>query len=225
MKSQLFSTLLLAPLLAVSAFGAEYRVEAIKGGEPPEQLSEAVAAQIGTEGFRVIRGADTTLCEVWLRKQIPAKADFKPSAQLLYPFQEGDLLGVIRYVRRGSEFRDQPLSRGVYTLRYALQPVDGNHVGTSETRDFLLLVRAEDDESAEPMEIDQLNELACDAAESTHPAMLCLQKAQEDAGDLPAVRHQEDTDWWIVQFTAQTVAGDKAQQLPVALVVVGIADE
>lgn len=225
MRRRLPSTLFFVFMFAFSAAAADYRVEALDADAPVDDLSDEVTAQIGSSGFRLIRGTSSTLCDVWLCKQLPAKADFESSSEHLYPFHPGQLIGILRYGRRGDDFRDQQLSRGVYTLRYALQPVDGNHEGTSITRDFLLLVRAEDDQSAKPMEMEQLNELAADAAEASHPAMLCLQKAEEKPGDVPSIRHDEDRDWWIARFVAKTVAGDKTASLPIELVVVGIADE
>ena len=41
-----------------------------------------------------------------------------------------------------ADFRDQGIPAGTYILRYSQQPVDGAHVGTSTTRDFLALLPA-----------------------------------------------------------------------------------
>jgi len=223
------SRLLIAPTIvltfAITATAAEHRVEVLKDAPPTDELSDEVAAQVGAIGWRVIRGTKTTVCEVWPCKEWNVKAGFQPTPEDLYPFQPGQLIGVVRFRRRGSDFRDQDISRGVYTLRYGLQPVDGNHEGTSPTRDFLLMVKAEDDESAEPMDMDTLNDLSAEAAESSHPAMLCLQKVEGEAGDTPTIRHDEDQDWWIVRFANKAAAGGQTTQLPVDVVVAGAADE
>ena len=197
----------------------------MKDAPPADELSEAIAAQIGTSGWTVIRGTKSTVCDVWPCKEWTVKADFKPTPELLYPFEPGQLLGVIRYRRKGGDIRDQELARGIYTIRYALQPVDGNHEGTSPTRDFLLLVRADADQSAEPMEEEELNELSAEAADSSHPAMLALQKAKGQTGDVPSMRHDQEKDWWIVHFTGKAAAGNQTRKLGVEVVVVGVTEE
>ena len=137
---------------------------------------------------------------------------------------QGQLVGVIALSRKTGEFRDRDLSRGVYTLRYARQPIDGNHEGTFPTRDFLLMVNANDDKLAAVMNAKELVKLSTKALEASHPALICLLKPTT-ADVLPAIRHNEDGDWWIVQIQGKTVAGDKTSNLRVDLVVAGHAKE
>ena len=210
-------------LFAFQAMGAEHRVEVKKEGPPAGELSKEIAAQISPTGFQVIRGESRVVCEIWLCKQWTVKADFKPNNDILYPFSPGQLVGVAHFPRKGSDFRDQEISSGVYTLRYSLQPVDGNHVGTSPTRDFFLLVSAEVDKSPAPLDMDKLMEQSAEAAGSMHPAMLCLQ--QPGKGGKLAIRHNEEHDWWIVGVQGKTKAGKKEADLAIELVVVGTAAE
>lgn len=224
MKAQFLTTPAIILTFTLAAAAADYRVEPLHEGPPTDQLSSEVAAQISATGVKVIRGTKSTLCEIWPCKQWDVKPGFHATPALLYPFHPGQLVGVIRYRRRGSDFRDQDMARGLYTLRYALQPVDGNHEGTSPTRDFLLMVKAEDDKSAKPMGTDQLNELSAEAAETNHPAMLCLQEAHATDDAKPSMLHNEDRDWWIVRFTGKAAAGGKTSRLPVEVIVVGVAE-
>jgi hypothetical protein len=87
------------------------------------------------------------------------------------------------------------------------------------------LGKAEQDKSPEVVSVEELMKLGAQAAEATHPAMLCLQRAGDKADKLPGLRHDEDHDWWILQFQGKAKAGDKLSDLPVALVVVGVAAE
>ena len=149
----------------------------------------------------------------------------KANEGLLYPFQLGQVMGVARYPRKGSDFRDQDIPSGLYTLRYGLQPVDGAHVGTNPTRDFLLLTPAEKDTSPDMIANPKaLSKASAQTTGTSHPAILCLQKLS-DAKEPLAIRHQEEKDWWIVRFTGKTKAGDKLADQAVELVVVGIAGE
>ena len=208
--------------LAATLQAADHRVEA-NDAKVPDELSKAIAEQLEPKGIKVIRGTSRTVCEIWLTKQWPVKA-LKASGDVNYPFSPGQLIGVIRYPRRGADFRDQDIDSGVYTLRYGQQPVDGAHVGTSPTRDFLLLVRAADDKTTELMAYKPLAKASAEAAQTAHPALLSLQKVVGD-GKAPSIRHNEDHDWWLTRLSGKAVAGDKDAQLVFDLVVVGTAAE
>jgi hypothetical protein len=208
-----------------AAVAAEHRVVTLEESPPADAISEDILSQISTKGFTVIRGESRTVCQIWLCRDWPVVADFKARSEVLYPFKPGQLIGVLRYKRKGSDFRDQDIARGVYTLRYGQQPVDGNHEGTSPTRDFLLLVRADADKSSEPMDPKQALELSAEAAESSHPALLSLQKVDGDGESIPTMRYNADQDWWIVQLKGRATAGDTAHDLRLDFVVAGHAAE
>jgi hypothetical protein len=206
------------------AVAAEYEAAVLEEGPPKDKLSPEIAETLQDQGVAVKRGS-RTIAEIWLRKKWPIQAGFQPTFQLLYPFKEGELMGVIRYPRDGNDLRDQEIASGVYTLRYGLQPVDGNHVGTSPTRDFVLLLPAEQDKSVAPIGTDALVEHSTEVSFTSHPAILGLQPAQDPSGELPAMRYHEANDWWILQFVGQGEADGKAQDVRVDLVVVGVALE
>jgi hypothetical protein len=219
------SSVLAACFLAVTlstASGQDYSVEVIDAAPDADEVSDEVANQLADTGYRVNRGS-RTVSEIWLCKQWPLEPDFEATDERLYPFTPGQLLGVLHFPRRGSEFRDQTVSSGWYTLRFGLQPVDGNHEGTSPTRDFLLLVDAEQDEFPEAWEVEDLLESSAEAAGSTHPAMICLQRAKDSSEH--AIRHDESNDWWILHVVGKGIVKDKPQDVPVDLIVVGHAAE
>lgn len=204
---------------------ADHRVEPIKEAAPADEVSAEIAAVLNPTGFRVIRGTSRTVCDVWLTKQWSVAAGFKPTDEVLYPFQPGQLIGVVRYPRKGSDFRDQDIASGVYTMRYAQQPVDGSHVGTSPTRDFVLLVSAKQDTSPKVVGGEELVDKSSEAAGSSHPAMLCLQRVRTVKPDAVTMRHEERHDWWIVQTQGIAVADTKKSTLPLEIVMVGISAE
>ncbi len=205
------------------AAGQEYSVEKIEAAPEADGVSDEIAKLIAEQGIRVKKGSTRTVCEIWLCKELAIDNAFKESADRLYPFTPGQLIGLLHFSRRGSEFRDQTVSSGWYTMRFGLQPVDGNHVGTSPTRDFLLLVEAEQDELPENWDEDDLNEASSEAAGSSHPALICLQRPEK--GSELAIRHDETNDWWVVHLTGKGVANQKSQDIPMDLVVVGHAAE
>jgi len=224
MKIRTPMSMVLLLSLAIGASAAEHRVE-LTESEFPDEVSNNVASEIDKKCFQIIRGTSRTVCEIWLCKEWAVKKDFAATNEVLYPFRSGQLIGVARFPRKGSDFRDQDIESGVYTLRYAQQPVDGSHVGTSPTRDFLLLVSAEHDQDAKDMKVEDLVGHSAEAAGSGHPAMLCLQRVEGKASDKPSMRHNEEHDWWILKLQGTQNAGKETKELPVDLVVVGISSE
>ena len=120
-----------------------YKIEPIKE-TPPSELPAAIAEELSSEGFRIIRPDGQTLARVWLRQAIPARsAPSGPEGAVQFPFLvTGELLGVIRYEDEGHDYRDQAIVPGVYTIRFGLHPVNGDHLGVSPYRDYGLLVPA-----------------------------------------------------------------------------------
>ena len=210
---------------AVSAQAADHRVEPVDEPAPADAISAEIAAKLAPTGVRVVRGESRTICEIWLCKELQAQADFEATAAVQYPLVPGSLVGVARYVNKGGDFRDQDIGRGVYTIRYGQQPVDGNHVGTSPTRDFLLLVEAEKDRSTDAIDPKDLATASAEAAQSSHPALLSLQRPMEGGEKAPSIRHDEERDWWIIRLGGTIRSGETESPLDLELVVVGHAAE
>jgi hypothetical protein len=204
--------------MAWPAGAQEYRAETLEEPAPADALAEEIAAQLHPTGVRVLRGS-RTVCDVWWCKSWPVESA-EAAGDLIYPFSTGQLLGVIRFPRRASDFRDLQIDRGVYTLRYGKQPVDGAHVGTSPTRDFALLLPAADDKSLPALDYDTLVELSNNASGTTHPALLSLQRTE---GEGP-LRGVTDRDWWLVRLAGEIKHGDTSEPLAVDMVVVGRAE-
>ncbi len=202
----------------------DHRVEKSAEAPPVDAIGAEIAGKLDPAGIQVIRGTSRTVCEIWLCKDLEINAG-AITGEVQYPFKEGQLIGVVRYPREGSDFRDQDIAEGVYTMRYALQPVDGAHVGTFPTRDFVLLSKAEADQSAAPVELKTLVTRATEAAETAHPAFLALLKLEGKPEAYPGIAHNEEHDWWIVRLEAQTRGDGGAAKLPVDLVVSGRAAE
>ena len=124
----------------------------------------------------------------------------------------GALLGVIRFDGHGSDRRGQTIQPGVYTLRYGIMPMNGNHQGAAPQRDFLLLTPAAEDRdlNAAP-NFDALVAMSRKASGTPHPAVLSFWKADADS---PGFSQQGDTDWVL-----QSKVGDT----PIAVIVAGAA--
>src|SRR5688572_8128588 len=94
----------------VSTVQAEdYKLE--KAGAAPTGPAAEVSQALGKEGYRV-SGPDGPMIDLWLAKDIASKKDFKPTLNVKYPLQPGQLVGVLQ-VNKGtafSDFRKQPIA-------------------------------------------------------------------------------------------------------------------
>jgi hypothetical protein len=198
-------------------------VESLKEA-PPKEVSADVAKVLSDTGYRVTADGKV-VCDIWLAKQWTAKARFTPTLSMLYPLEPGELIGAIRYPKRAGDFRNQQIRAGVYSVRFGLQPEDGNHVGTSMTRDFLVLLpAAKDTRPARIGDVMMLFKQSAEVTRSTHPAILAVLEVPADAKS-PAVRHLEDRELWSVRLTGKSKAGERTSDLPIEFVVVGHAPE
>ncbi len=209
------AALILGGPLALAA--DDYTIGKTDDGPPADELSAEVVAQLSPSGYKIVDGKGKTVAEIWLAKKLAVQPDFSPTLSILYPLESGSLVGAVHFPRKAADFRGQDIHSGVYTLRYGQQPVDGNHVGTFDTRDFLLMLPAAADRDPATQEGTDFFATSAEAAESTHPAIMPLLKPQ--AGDAPAMRHVEEMEWWVARLP-----GNDGKQ-PLELIVVGTAAE
>jgi hypothetical protein len=201
-------------------FAQEYKATKVDSPAPAEAVSSEIAARLQETGFKVAKG-DRVLCEMWLVKELPVAAGAQVGGEILYPLSPGELVGVARYPRKAADFREQDIPAGTYTVRYGQQPVDGAHVGTSPTRDFLLLLPAAKDRDPKSLDYKTLTGTSKDTTGTAHPAILSLQKAE--GAERLSVREESEKQWTIMHFVATTAGPIK--ELPMELVVVGKAAE
>lgn len=209
---------LTAPLAAAQGYQAE-TVELA----PPEELAAEVRQELSSKAVRVT-GPEGPLCEIWLRAAVPTKAAGAAFGVIYGQVAEGTLVGAVRFLAEHGDYRRQRITPGVYTLRYALHPVDGNHLGVSPQRDFLLLLPAGRDTALASLDTAALNDLSARAAGTTHPSVWSLLPAEE--GEPPAISHHSGEDHWVLtlRLTIQ-VEGGTEQPLPLSLVIAGHAAE
>lgn len=191
----------------------------------PAGVAEKVGAVLQPKGQQIAVGG-AVIGSVWLVKQLDAKADFKPSLSVKYPLTPGQLVGAIEIVKKSefTDFRGQDVAAGVYTLRYGQQPVDGNHVGTSDLADFLLAIPAKLDTDPALLKMSEaLHKLSAKASGSNHPAIFSLLPPKADE-QTPTLTHDTGKHFWILSLTADGKAGDTAIKIPLRVVIVGVSE-
>jgi len=209
--------LTLCAVVQVSAQG--YKVESASAAAPSE-LSAAVRDSLSPQALRV-SGPSGVVCEIWLRKSVPGQAAAQNLGVVYTQLQEGTLVAAIRFPADLKDYRRQTVKAGVYTLRYALSPVNGNHQGVAPQRDFLLAIPAAADKDPANVSAAQTIELSKKSTSTNHASVWSLMPGDGAAGAAPAVTHDGDADLWIAQFGV-SVAGTP---LRMGLVVVGFGPE
>jgi hypothetical protein len=201
-------------LFAVSVFAqGDYKVEsadAPAASDVPQALLDTLSAP----GARVV-GSQGPVCEVWLRKSIPTGQSSGGLGVLYGQLKAGTLLGVLHFPAQGADFRGQPIKAGYYTLRYALIPQDGAHMGVYQTRDAVVLSPVSDDTDAtKDLSFDEMVKLSRMASGTPHPALLVMGEVQ---GEKFPSAVQDYSGFTNLQMNAHGSSGD----LPIAITVVG----
>ena len=218
-----FLAVLVLGMASTAAAQDSYKLEKLAEG-PPEGLAPAVKETLEAGGYRVVDPQGAPLVDLWLRKAAPASgAPAGAKGAVLYPvLADGELIGAARFAAESGDYRDQPIAPGVYTLRYGLQPVNGDHLGVSVNRDYALLLPAAKDADPADLPRKKLEEHSAEAVGSSHPGILILLAAPEKAPEGGMVNDQTLNTWGAVLTLPLQVSGEpKPVPLPLQLVVVG----
>ncbi len=196
-------------MLTAAAAMAQYKAE--PAGAPPSGVSAGIQAALQKDGTKVT-GPDGTVCEIWLVSTAPKGPPSGEQNVTLPNIPHGSLLGVIRFPSAGKDRRGQLIKPGVYTLRYSMFPISGDHQGVAPQRDFMLLQTAASDTDAKATPDFKTLTTASEAALGTkHPGVMSIWKADDMNQNFT---EQGESDWVL-----QRKMGD----VNLAIVVVGTA--
>jgi hypothetical protein len=202
----------------VGARAADNKLEQI-GACSDAGASEAVKKALDSNGWRVSL-ADGAYCEIWLRAALPP-GKTEQSGAVYTTFGESALIGVISFSRATTDFRGQGVKAGTYTLRYALHPADGNHLGISPIRDFLALVPVAMDPNPDAQfKFEELMKMSTKSTGTNHPGVLSLVQPPAAPG-APRVESNESNH--VVFYAA--LKGASGTAMPIAFVIKGRAEQ
>jgi hypothetical protein len=204
-------TLAVVLCFAASAL-AQSKVESIAAAPT---ASEAIIKAVSDHALRVEATGNTV--QLWTAKSITGEANAAEGA--LYPdLPRGVFAGVIQFSSEAADFRGQKIKAGTYTLRYAVLPTDGNHLGVAPSPDFFLLVPVANDVNPDAViPYPRLIRLSARAAGTNHPAAYSL---TAPAKKYPSMDTNEKGH---AAVTFELNVNGKPE--PVALIVVGIAEQ
>jgi hypothetical protein len=181
--------------------------------------SDSLRKALEPKGYRVSL-ADGVLCELWLSNAIASGKNDAQGATDTW-VADSALIGVITFPRASTDFRKQNIKPGSYTLRYAVHPQDGNHIGISPIRDFLLLVPvALDQDPKAKFKFEELTALSKKTSGTNHPSPMSL-VSPDGISAWPSVL--EDENGHLV-FAAKG-KNSSGVESPVAFVVKGVVEQ
>lgn len=200
-------------LLLLATVSVAQKIEpAAKPNVPP-----ALAAAVQDHGFHVFDKDGPALVSLWPAKSVSTtKKDVEGAS---YPqFDVASFLGVISFDDDAKDFRGQTIPKGTYTLRYALLPDDGNHMGVAPNRDFLLLMPlAADPDPSGTFTAKQLYRASAKVNGGTHPTVLSLPADDAKPGSVTT----SSEGYVVLHFSLPASGGE----LPIALIVKGMAQQ
>lgn len=177
--------LLLALSLVPFAASADGFTVKVVDKEAPEELSEEIRGVLQAKAVELY-DAEGLLWEFWLRKEVPAVEKAEGGEEALEAVEEITLVGAARLSREQIDFRHDPVAPGVYTLRMALQPIDGNHLGTAPNDFFFIFIRPDLDTKVDGFpDHDLMVETAQEDTVAEHPPIFNLQPTKSTEGEFP----------------------------------------
>ena len=218
MPAKLLALFFLFLTISFPVFADGGKVEPIGAFADPS-ASEALKKALEPKGYRVSLADGSVLCEIWLPSAIVSGKTEAQGAVYTW-LAESALVAVITFPKAAIDFRKQGIKPGSYTLRYAVHPQDGNHLGISPIRDFLLLVPvAADQDPNAKFKFEELTTLSKKTSGTNHPSPMSI-VSPEGISAWPSVF--EDENGHLV-FAAKVRNGNS--ESPVAFVVKGVAEQ
>jgi len=192
---------------------------------PPMELKPTIRRLFEAKSIKVKDPAGNPFCEVWFRKSVPGKATPEQIKNGL-TYQEippTTVVAAIRFDQKAKDYRKQEIKPGVYTLRLATQPQDGDHAGTSPHPDFCLVVSADKDDKPDLMEPKSLHDLSAKSlGMGSHPGVFLLFPNNKPKPKPELVDH--GMGHWVIKVVLHVDVSGKPASIGIGLTVVGTAE-
>ena len=131
------------------------------------------------------------------------------------------LLGAVSVSSATRDYRDDELPAGVYTMRFGLQPQDGDHLGTAEYPYFAVLIPAKNDTQLDGITtFKAMTKASGKDTASGHPVVLSLRPVSSDTGDFPKL-NEPTAEHKSVRVKVPGKAGDEKTSIVFELVYKG----
>jgi hypothetical protein len=184
---------------------------------PPAALAKPVAARLSTGGVRVVVPKGPVTLDFWWVADLALN---EGAAVSWADIEEGALVGAVDVSAAYRDVRGRVIKPGVYTLRYGIQPQNGDHLGVSPFREFLLVSPAAVDTDPAAHGHDGTIELSRQAIGGSHPGVLSIDPPVVTGAPLQLHKTELGHDAVIMEVPV-TRSGKPAGTLKFGVVVVG----
>ena len=153
--------------------------------EPPQEIDSSIRPALQSKAIQLLDG-DRLVFEFWFRAEISLKAKPESAEKALQAIPEAALFGVVAVHQEQRDYKDNEFAPGIYTMRFGLQPQDGDHLGTSDHPYFAVLIPAKTDTKLEGISsYKPMVKASGKVTASGHPAILSLRPASSEDGEIP----------------------------------------
>ena len=204
-------------LLLVTAIALQAADLKTSDAPPPKEIDAAIQKLLQPKAIQPSDGG----FQFWLVKELPLQSKPAATAKALEAVKQATLLGVVSVAKAQRDYRDDEIAAGTYTMRFALQPQDGNHLGSAEFTYFAVLTPAKLD--TKPDGITDYKSLVKASSKETstdHPMILSLRPASSDTGESPALA-EPAPEHKSVRVKVPATAGSEKTSIPFEIVYEG----
>jgi len=189
--------------------------------DPPSAVDESIRKTLQSTAVQLVDG-DKAAFEFWLSAEIAMPSKPASSTAAMDAIKQSALLGVVAVGSDTRDYKDAELFAGVYTMRFALQPQDGNHLGTAEFNYFAVLVPSKKDVKPDGItDYKALVRASRAGTPSDHPVILSLRPVSSVQGDTPKLNEPAPEHKSVVLKIPARVAGGEQTTLLLELVYQG----
>lgn len=177
---------------------------------PPKELDPSIQKLLGKTSIQLLDPAGKAIGEFWFRSEIPADATPEQIKNgITYrEIRQSEVLGAVRFDQDYTDYRKQKIKAGVYTLRLGYQPADGDHQGSSDFQEFLLVQAADKDKKPELQDFKHMVELSAKSIGTGHPGVFML-APNSPPGATPSIVSRPKNHWVVNTKGEIAVAGKK----------------
>ena len=175
----------------------------------PTALSEPIQKLLGDSAIQLLDATGKPICDVWLRKEIPAEATPEQikTGVTFREVKQSEIIGAIQFHSNWTDYRKQKIKAGVYTMRLAYQPTDGKHTADiSDYQDFALVIAAKDDKNTALIEMKAFYDKGGDSLDLAHPGVFMLWPNPKP-GKEPSLAAQPKNHWVVSSKCSLSVGG------------------
>src|SRR5207245_5678282 len=152
--------------------------------EPPRELVGLIGKALQPRAVQLLDGGKPVF-EFWFRSEVPLKSKPASADKALDSLQETVLLGAVSVGSGQRDYKDNEIAAGIYTMRFGLQPQDGDHLGTADYPYFAVLIPARSDTALDGVTtFKALAKASGKETASGHPMVLSLRPTSADGAEI-----------------------------------------